>query len=160
MDRVEDSVSGRPLIRAIEPRDVEPALDIQSSCPEVAQWTAQDYIRVTNGEMAGWVAEEDSHIVAFVIARRIASDIEILNLAVVPEARRRGIGASLLQRSFEWGSAFQAENAILEVRESNLAALQFYDCHGFKSIARRQRYYANPLDNGLVLSKPLLPLKI
>ena len=159
MDRVEDSVSGRPLIRAIESRDVELILALQGSCPEVAQWIAEDYERVANGEMSGWVAVEDPHLVGFLIARRIVSDIEILNLAVVADSRRRGIGASLLQRSLEWASEFQAENAILEVRESNLVAVQFYNRHGFKSIARRARYYANPADDALVLSKPLFPAR-
>jgi ribosomal-protein-alanine N-acetyltransferase len=160
VDRVEDSVSGRPLIREIESRDVERVLAIQAACPEVAQWIAEDYGRVVNGDMSGWVAMEESQLVGFLIARRIVSDIEILNLAVIADSRRRGIGASLLQHSLEWAGEFRAENAILEVRESNLAALQFYNRHGFKSIARRARYYVNPADDALVLSKPLLPPQI
>ncbi len=150
-------MNGRPLIRAIESPDVECVLAVQGSCPEAAQWVAEDYKRAANGDMSGWVAVEDPHLVGFLIARRIVSDIEILNLAVVADSRRRGIGASLLQRTFEWASEFRAENVILEVRESNLAALQFYNRHGFKSIARRARYYVNPADDALVLSKTLLP---
>jgi ribosomal-protein-alanine N-acetyltransferase len=150
-------MNGRPLIRAIESSDVECVLAIQGACPEVAQWIADDYSRVANGEMSGWVAVEHPRLVGFLIARRIVSDIEILNLAVIADSRRRGIGASLLQRSLEWASEFRAENAVLEVRESNLAALQFYNRHGFKSIARRARYYVNPADDALVLSKTLLP---
>lgn len=159
MVRIEDSVTGALLIRAIESRDAGRVIAIQVGCPEAAQWTAEDYIRVADGDMAGWVAVGDSIIVGFLIARRIASDIEILNLAVAASARRSGIGAALLRRSLEWGGAFQAESAILEVRESNLTALQFYERSGFKSIARRTGYYVNPPDNALVLSKSLLPLK-
>ncbi len=155
MDRIEDSVNGLPLIRSIEYGDVECVLAIQRSSPEVAQWSAEDYNRVANGEMAGWVVVEGGHIVGFLIARHIVSDIEILNLAVAAESRRRGIGALLLQRSLEWGSGFEAENALLEVRASNLVALQFYERHGFKSIARRLRYYVEPADDALILSKPL-----
>ena len=157
MDRVEDSMNARSRIRAIESRDVERVLAIQGSCPEVAQWIAEDYMRVANGEMSGWVAVEDPRVVGFLVARRIVSDIEILNLAVAEDSRRRGFGALLLRSSLEWAGEFRAENAILEVRESNLAALHFYEQHGFKSIARRARYYVNPVDDALVLSKPLLP---
>ena len=149
-----------PLIRTIEYGDVESVLTIQRSSPEVAQWTAEDYNRVANGEVAGWVVAVDTRIVGFLIARHIVSDIEILNFAVAAESRRRGIGALLLQRSLEWGSGFQAENAILEVRASNLVALQFYERHGFKSIARRPRYYVEPADDALVLSKPLPARKL
>jgi ribosomal-protein-alanine acetyltransferase len=160
MDRSEDSVNDRPLIRTIEYGDVESVLSIQRSSPEVAQWTAEDYNRVAKGEMAGWVVVEDAHVVGFLIARQIVSEIEILNFAVDAASRRRGIGALLLQRSLEWGSGFQAENAVLEVRASNGVALQFYERHGFKSMARRLRYYVEPADDALVLSKPLPATKL
>ena len=39
----------------MEPRDVEAILEIQCTCPEIAQWTMWDYERVTRGEMPGWV---------------------------------------------------------------------------------------------------------
>ena len=48
-------------IRPLESRDVEAILEIQAGCPEIAQWTAWDYDRVARGEMAGWVATENSN---------------------------------------------------------------------------------------------------
>jgi [ribosomal protein S18]-alanine N-acetyltransferase len=152
-----------PLIRALERRDVEPVIAIQRACPEVAQWTPWDYGRVAAGEMAGWVAEQQAKqeskqepeqepkIAGFLIARRIATDIEILNLALAIDLRRIGIGSALLQHALAWGRAFQAEHAILEVRLSNLAALHFYEGHGFEVIARRPKYYAAPVEDALVL---------
>jgi ribosomal-protein-alanine N-acetyltransferase len=157
MEGVEGSLNGKPLIRTIESRDVGAILAIQGACPEVAQWTASDYERVADGEMAGWVAEEDDRVVGFLVARHIVSDIEILNLAVLGDARRRGIGTSLLQHSLEWGIAFQAEKAILEVRRSNLQALGFYERHHFEAIARRPRYYTAPAEDALLLRADLLP---
>ena len=88
------------MIRPIETRDVDSILTVQSVCPEIAQWTAWDYARVAHGEMAGWVADENDAIAGFLVARRIASDLEVLNLAVRPEARRRGVGTALLQQAF------------------------------------------------------------
>lgn len=150
-------MKGRLIIRELESRDVEPVLAIQAACPEVAQWTAWDYRRVADGDMAGWVGEENAEVVAFLIARRIASDIEILNLAVRPRARRRGVGAAILQHGLEWGGSFQAEKALLEVRASNLAALNFYERHRFEVTARRPRYYAAPIEDALLLTAALLP---
>jgi ribosomal-protein-alanine N-acetyltransferase len=80
------------------------------------------------------------------------SDIEILNLAVRPEARRRGIGAALLAEAIDWGRAFRAEKALLEVRSSNAPALQFYERHHFQATGRRPRYYTAPADDALVLT--------
>ena len=85
-------------IRALESRDVEDILAIQAACPEIAQWTAWDYDRVARGEMAGWVATENLRVgsevaagasveggvevAGFLVARRVSSDLEILNFAV------------------------------------------------------------------------------
>ena len=70
---------------------------MQSACPEIAQWTVWDYHRVARGEMAGWVAEEAGRLAGFLVARRVSSDLEILNFAVREAERRRGIGAELLR---------------------------------------------------------------
>ena len=72
-----------------------------------------------------------------------------------PELRRCGAGALLLGAALDWGNSFRAEAAILEVRESNLAALRFYDRHGFHVMGRRPRYYTAPIENALLLIAPL-----
>ncbi len=139
-------------IRRMESRDVEAILAIQAESPEIAQWTLWDYERTARGEMAGWVAEEAERVIGFLVAREVVSDIEVLNLAVQSGARRRGVGASLLAQAIEWSKTFQAEKAILEVRSSNLAALQFYEQHHFVATGRRTRYYTAPVDDALVLT--------
>lgn len=138
--------------RPIEARDVESIVEIQSSSPEVAQWTARDYQRVARGEMAGWVATERDTVLGFLVARRVASDIEILNFAVRPEARRCGIGGALLNVALDWGADGKAEHVLLEVRASNFAALQFYERRGFQVVGRRPRYYVAPIEDALLLS--------
>jgi ribosomal-protein-alanine N-acetyltransferase len=139
-------------IRAIENRDVDAILVIQSASPETAQWTLWDYNRVAAGEMAGWVAVEDGEVVGFLVGRQVVSDLEILNFAVAPDARRRGAGTALLHEALEWGKSVRVENALLEVRESNHAALQFYERHDFRPTGRRARYYTAPLEDALVLT--------
>ncbi|MGA2508828.1 MAG: ribosomal protein S18-alanine N-acetyltransferase [Candidatus Acidiferrales bacterium] len=142
-------------IRPTENDDVDSILAIQAASPEIAQWTANDYSRVARGEMAGWVAEENQSIAGFLVARNVTGEIEILNLAVRPDARRRGIGASLLRESFAWGRAQQAQKVFLEVRASNLAALRLYERHGFQVTGRRPRYYTAPVEDALVLTAAL-----
>jgi len=142
-------------IRRIESRDAGPILAIQGVTPEIAQWTLWDYLCVARGEMAGWVAEEAGEVLGFLIARQVVSDIEILNLAVRPDSRRRGIGAALLAESIKWSMTFRAERALLEVRASNQAALRFYERHHFHATGRRERYYVAPPDDALVLTLDL-----
>jgi [ribosomal protein S18]-alanine N-acetyltransferase len=141
------------VLRTLELRDIEDVLAIQAASPEIAQWSLWDYDRVARGEMAGWVAEsENGDVTGFIVARRIANDLEILNFAVRPTARRRGIGAALLGEALRWGSAFSAGQAFLEVRASNLAALRFYEQHKFQVTGRRPRYYTAPIEDALILS--------
>jgi [ribosomal protein S18]-alanine N-acetyltransferase len=141
--------------RPVEPRDVEAILAVQSVCPEIAQWTVWDYDRVGRGEMAGWVAEGEAGVAGFIVARRVLTDLEILNLAVHPDARRRGIATQLLRQSLKWGALFEAREAILEVRASNLAALRFYERNEFKVVGRRPRYYTGPVEDALLLTRTL-----
>lgn len=141
--------------RPVEARDIDAILAIQSACPDIAQWGLGDYARVVRGEMAGWVAEEEREVAGFLVARRVADDIEILNLAVRPETRRRGFGASLLRAALAWGGSFRARQAHLEVRASNLAALRFYEQHGFVIAGRRPRYYSAPVEDALLLTATL-----
>jgi [ribosomal protein S18]-alanine N-acetyltransferase len=145
------------LIRLLELRDVDAILAIQSASPEIAQWTASDYTRVARGEMAGWIAhpDDEAEITGFLIARRIGGDLEILNFAVRSDVRRRGTGTELLRRSFAWAKTFGAASASLEVRAANLAALRFYQHHGFEVIGRRKQYYVSPIEDALVLRAEL-----
>jgi ribosomal-protein-alanine N-acetyltransferase len=154
-------------IRPLESRDAEAILEIQAACPEIAQWTAWDYDRVARGEMAGWVATENSdvgvegaaaiagEVAGFLVARRLSSELEILNFAVESEWRRCGIGAALLAEALKWAQTFQATQAILEVRASNLAALRFYERHKFEVVGRRPRYYTAPVEDALLLTATL-----
>lgn len=146
-------------IRMMENRDVDAVLAIQSLCPEMAQWTLWDYNRVAAGDMAGWVAEERNNerneVAGFLVARQIGDDIEVLNLAVAPDARRNRVGTILLSQAITWAVSLGAENVLLEVRESNHAALQFYERHGFGATGRRPRYYTAPVDDALLLTLTL-----
>jgi ribosomal-protein-alanine N-acetyltransferase len=142
-------------VRAIETRDINAILAIQSASPEIAQWTTRDYARVAGGEMAGWVTEEKDQVTGFLVARRIASDLEILNFAVRPDERQKGVGTLLIREAVAWGKTFAAHKAFLEVRSSNLAALRFYERQGFEVTGHRPRYYAAPIEDALVLAVTL-----
>ncbi|MGH9758328.1 MAG: ribosomal protein S18-alanine N-acetyltransferase [Candidatus Acidiferrales bacterium] len=138
----------RPLTSA----DIPSVLEVQAAAPEIAQWTPADYARVAQGAMAGWVAQEEDSVAGFLIARRVASDLEILNFAVRASARRRGIGTALFLQALDWAKSFAAEKAFLEVRASNQSAIDFYLRQHFRISGRRPRYYANPPEDALLLT--------
>lgn len=155
MRKCNGRIANGGMIRALESRDIDAVLAIQSTCPEIAQWTVWDYHRVARGEMAGWVAEEDRLLAGFLVARRVSSDLEILNFAVRDAYRRRGIGGEMLGSALEWAKSLQVTHAILEVRASNLAALRFYERYKFEVVGRRPRYYNAPIEDALLLTATL-----
>ena len=141
---------------------MDAVLAIQAACPEIAQWTREDYARVADGAMHGWVAERIGGaapstpvVVGFLVARSILPEVEILNLAVVNAHRRHGVGADLFDAALVWARGAGATQAMLEVRAANDAALRLYHRHGFVVAGRRARYYANPVDDALLLTAEL-----
>jgi ribosomal-protein-alanine N-acetyltransferase len=145
----------------LEERHIQSVLRIQFACPEVAQWSAADYQRVASGDISGWVSESESKpaqaeshaaIDGFMVVRRIDADVEILNFAVAESSRRRGVGSGLLRVAGAWSRSLGVKHAMLEVRASNEPALQFYARHDFHIVGRRPRYYAEPVDDALLLT--------
>ena len=143
------------IVRLIEERDIAQALAIQTGLPQIAQWTAADYDLSGRAGMIGWVADDGQRAAGFLVARHIADEFEILNLAVNVFERRRGAGTLLLSAALHWAVAQGATNAYLEVRESNSVAIQFYKHHRFEIRGRRPRYYASPTEDALVLAATL-----
>jgi len=97
------------------------------------------------------VAEREEAVVGYLIARAIAGEAEILNLAVDPAERRQGLGARLLEEGLAAATDAGARQVWLEVRESNAAAQALYRRRGFSVVGQRARYYKNPVEDALVL---------
>ena len=155
-------MEGTITIRRLERGDVDMLLAVQSSCPELAQWSKRDYEEMLESGVCGWVAWRTADTVSsaglssvpiagFLTAQAAADEIEILNLGVMPEERRRGIGKGLLEAAFAWGAENRARRVFLEVRASNRAAIQFYEAFGFRVAGRRAKYYSAPAEDALQL---------
>jgi ribosomal-protein-alanine N-acetyltransferase len=82
----------------------------------------------------------------------VLEEMHILNLAVHPEHRRRGIARRLLAEGLAQARALGAELAWLEVRPSNLAARALYQSFGFKEVGRRLHYYDDTKEDALLLT--------
>lgn len=92
-------------------------------------------------------------VAAYIAARATAGELHINNVAVRDAFRRNGIAESLLLKTIEEGKRLGASTAFLEVRAGNIAAQALYEKCGFKAIARRPRYYSEPLEDAVVMSR-------
>jgi [ribosomal protein S18]-alanine N-acetyltransferase len=90
--------------------------------------------------------EDPSTVVGFVLAWRVVDELHILNVAVAPDRRRQGIGATLLRLVLDEARSSGAARCLLEVRRSNTSALALYASLGFSPFNERRAYYPDGED--------------
>jgi ribosomal-protein-alanine N-acetyltransferase len=116
-------------------------------------WSA-DQIRselVRSAPDAVLVLEGRDGILAYCAYRLVLDEMHVMNLAVRPGARRRGLGRFLLEAALTRAGRAGARRALLEVRAGNDAARALYAGCGFVLLGRRKRYYSDPPEDALVL---------
>jgi ribosomal-protein-alanine N-acetyltransferase len=140
-------------VRPYQPGESEAVSEICRQSPEAAQWSKERYEQAHSSGQVLLVAETDAQICGFLVARIIGDEAEILNTAVDPAHRRKGVGSALLSEAISAAQAYNAKAIYLEVRESNHAAISFYVKHGFRKTAERRGYYSSPTENAVVMKK-------
>jgi ribosomal-protein-alanine N-acetyltransferase len=130
-------------IRRGGPPDLAQVAVIQAACPEASQWDAADYLGYDFRVSVCGIRVE-----GFLVSRALAEgETELLNLAVAPECRRRGVARKLVESLLAESSGV----VYLEVRESNRAARQFYHHMGFQEVSSRSGYYRAPPEAAIVM---------
>src|SRR5688572_13036253 len=84
------------------------------------------------------------HIIGYAVMSLGAGEAHVLNVCVRDEYRSRGFGQRLLEHLLERAQASGVNEAFLEVRPSNLAAIRLYQRLGFEQIGIRRGYYQAP----------------
>ncbi len=87
----------------------------------------------------------------YIVFWLVADEMHLLNLAVHPEKRRRGVGRFLLQEALRRSRTLGAKAAWLEVRPSNIPALALYASFGFREVGRRPGYYQDTREDAILL---------
>jgi [ribosomal protein S18]-alanine N-acetyltransferase len=88
-------------------------------------------------------------------AEIVIDELQIDNLAVSKQYRRKGIGRALLTSALKVAADLGARSATLEVRSANSSALAFYEKEKFTPVGLRKRYYADPPDDALLLLREI-----
>ena len=101
------------------------------------------------------VVELGDEVLAYACVWELEDELKINNIAVRDDQRRRGIGRWLLVRVLERGRRRGCTMACLEVRPSNLAAVQLYREHGFREVGRRVGYYQQEGEDALLMELAL-----
>ena len=121
-----------------------------------APWSEKSIAEELDTGFSLWLtARLDGAIAGYVGAQLVPPEADMMNLAVVPELRRRGTAQALLQALQERLAARGIGSLTLEVRASNLPAQWLYTAAGFACIGRRPNYYLAPREDALILRKEL-----
>ena len=131
-----------PVIRPMRLKDVDEIADIEEAT--FARPWSRESIRkekTRNAAARYLVAEENGRVIGYAGAWIILDESHITNIAVVPEARGRGIGRRLTKELLQVLSSLGACYATLEVRVSNTVARNLYESLGFTAVGKRKRYY-------------------
>lgn len=94
-------------------------------------------------------------IIGYIIYWKIQEEVQISNFAVHPDFRRKGIGEAVMRRVIKKIQRDGGVYVFLEVRPSNLAARSLYKKLGFKILGTRKAYYQTPMEDALIMGRPL-----
>jgi len=94
-------------------------------------------------------------VIGYIIYWKIQEEVQISNFALHPDFRGKGIGEAVMRRIIK---AIQRDGGVyvfLEVRPSNLSARSLYNKLGFKVLGTRKDYYQSPLEDAIIMGRPL-----
>ena len=109
-------------------------------CSEIKSGFADFFGAFCGDELAGYIG-----------GRTIAGETEIFNVAVAPEFRRKGIADALIKKFIEAVRQKETQVIFLEVRTSNLGAINLYEKNGFVFCGIRKDYYTDPKENAILM---------
>jgi len=95
--------------------------------------------------------DEAGKLTGYLIISRYVDAWHVMNLAVSPPLRRRGIATALLERLFSQTAGESRRGYTLEVRVSNDAAIKLYERMGFKARGIRRGYYTDNREDALIM---------
>ena len=138
-------------IRWMIRRDMTEVLDIENTSFEFS-WSEEDFIRcLRQRNCIGMVAEHDERVAGFMIYELHRTRLHVLNFAVTPEYRRRGVGQQMIDKLIGKLSNQRRNKILLEVRETNLAAQLFFRDLGFRAISVLRDFYDDTTEDAYLM---------
>lgn len=143
------------ILKAVE-KDARTIREIAIAA-NIDAWSEADYIaEIRRPDSYVLTAVEEDRVVGFLLARTVPGssekpDIDLYNIAVRPEHSRQGIGSAVIKELLDEITSADTENIWLEVRESNRAAIDFYEKHGFAAELTRPNFYSGPVENAVIM---------
>ncbi|MBQ2385508.1 MAG: ribosomal protein S18-alanine N-acetyltransferase [Clostridia bacterium] len=118
-------------------------------------WSLESLELMLTEQASALVALEDGRVLGYVGMMCVLDEGQIINVAVHPDARRRGVGRSLMEAAQTYAKERGIVFLSLEVRESNIAARSLYSSLGWEEQGIRKGFYSHPVENACVMTKSI-----
>jgi len=115
-------------------------------------WKYETFLSSFEVGHKGLICKHDSEIIGFIIFSPINPEAHILSISVTKKIQSKGVGSLLLQSMLDQCAAMNYKKIFLEVRTSNLQAINFYQKFGFSKDAIRDNYYKDNSEDALLMS--------
>ena len=117
-------------------------------------WSENSVASELNNPLSLWLVALDGATVAgYVGSQSVLDGADMMNIAVHPDYRRRGIARELVTGLADALAEKGVKSLALEVRQSNAPAIALYEQLGFQQVGLRPNYYRNPRENALIMRK-------
>lgn len=117
-------------------------------------WSDRSIAAEIENPLSLWlVYEENGTVLGYIGSQSVMPESDMMNLAVAPQARKRGIAQALVGELMRLLHAQGMESLTLEVRISNAPAIALYQKLGFEAVGARPKYYVNPREDALIMRK-------
>lgn len=149
------SLSAR--IRRMTPSDLDQVMAIAESLKEAPHWPRSAFQFAIDPDAAlnriALVAEasEAGALTGFAVASLLPPQAELEIIAITAQAQRHGQARQLFAALADELGKARVTEVILEVRASNLPALEFYRRLGFAETGLRPRYYHDPVEDAVLM---------
>ncbi|KAA6456929.1 ribosomal-protein-alanine N-acetyltransferase [Acidobacteria bacterium AB60] len=146
-------------VRSMALEDVEAVIALAAGLPTAPHWPRAAWEAlfdpVTSSRRIALVAELQKQVIGFAIAALISPEAELESIAVMQSHQGGGVGRTLLAELQRQLQSRGISEITLEVRASNIAALRFYQAHGFTEIGRRPGYYPDSGEAAVLMTAPI-----
>ena len=115
-------------------------------------WKYETFLSSFEVGHKGLICKNNSEIIGFIIFSPISPEAHILSISVIKKIQSKGVGSLLLRSMLDQCKAMNYKKIFLEVRTSNLQAINFYQKFGFIKDAIRDNYYTDNSEDALLMS--------
>lgn len=134
------ATSSADLVLPMSTQDLSDVVELELQS-QAFPWSHRHFEDALAANYPAWVVRREGQLIGFCVAMPAVEEVHVLVIAVASDARRGGVGSTLLRQVERYADRWALDRVLLEVRPSNTRALTFYAQQSFTEIGRRKGYY-------------------